>query len=257
MNREKKEEFWGNRESFLEDFEEKMKLEEFSGTEVMDDVEERRNMQEPVSAAGEEETDPVELIIDPLVEKTRLAGEYLRGILMHMGLEARIIVEIKGRSIHIDIEGAEPGLVIGHRGQNLDALQHLVNRLINPGSDDMIPVTVDSDDYRKRRSNQLEHMVRQITKDVLSSGEEIVTDPMTPSERRLFHIAASHIRGIRTESFGNGFFQPIRVYPARESRNGNRRYTQDRNRHFEDPYNRYDPDSGNEDMSGEPYSQYE
>ena len=156
----------------------------------------------------------IEILVDQTINRAFSASESLKGVLLRMGLSGRIAVNIRHGSIHLEILGAEPGLVIGHRGQNLDALQHLINRMVNKDSDDLVPVTVDADNYRIRRHQQLEKLVRSVSREVLDSGKTIITDPMTPSERRLFHIAANKVRGVRTTSFGNGFFQPIKVFPA-------------------------------------------
>lgn len=156
----------------------------------------------------------IEILIDQTISRAFSASEYLKGVLLRMGLSGRIAVTVRHGSVHLEILGAEPGLVIGHRGQNLDALQHLINRMVNRDSDNLVPVTVDADNYRGRRLQQLEKLVRTVSREVLDSGKTIVTDPMTPSERRLFHIAANKVNGVRTTSFGSGFFQPIKVFPA-------------------------------------------
>ncbi len=156
----------------------------------------------------------IEILVDQTINRAFSASEYLKGILLRMRLSGRIAVNVRHSSVHLEILGAEPGLVIGHRGQNLDALQHLINRMVNKDSDDLVPVTVDADNYRVRRHQQLEKLVRSVSREVLDSGKTIITDPMTPSERRLFHIAANKVRGVRTTSFGNGFFQPIKVFPS-------------------------------------------
>lgn len=156
----------------------------------------------------------IEILIDQTISRAFTASEYLKGVLLRMGLSGRIAVNIRHGSIHLEILGAEPGLVIGHRGQNLDALQHIINRMVNKDTDDLVPVTVDADNYRGRRLQQLEKLVRSVCREVLDYGKTVVTEPMTPSERRLFHIAANRIHGVRTSSFGSGFFQPIKVFPA-------------------------------------------
>jgi spoIIIJ-associated protein len=153
----------------------------------------------------------VEIVLDSILARLYEAAEFLQGVLLRMGLSGRIAVMLTNDSIHMNIMGAEPGLIIGHRGQNLDALQHLVNRIVNRNSEDLVPVTVDSDDYRQRRQQQIERMVATIGKEVLDSGNSVITDPLTPSERRLFHIAAGKFKKIHTSSLGDGFFQPIKV----------------------------------------------
>jgi predicted RNA-binding protein Jag len=175
---------------------------------------------EPVVGPDPETGEPrVEIVWDMLIARADEASKYLKGILLHMRLSGSISVTIQQGTIILNIQGAEPGLVIGHRGQNLDALQHLVNRMANNNAEDMIPITVDSDDYRHRRHQQLERMVHTIGREVSATGESIITEPLTPSERRVFHIAATRINGIRTSSFGDGFFQPIKVSPGSSQRN--------------------------------------
>ncbi len=178
---------------------------EFGGDEYPEDI-----------LGPDPETDEprIEIIVDPLISKAYAASEFLRGVMLRMGLSGRIATTIRHGAIYLEITGAEPGLVIGHRGQNLDALQHLVNRMVNKQSQDIVSVTVDSDEYRSRRHNQLEQMVRTIANEVMGNGVPVVTEPLTPSERRLFHIAADQLKGVHTESFGSGFFQPIKVSSA-------------------------------------------
>ncbi|HPQ42391.1 MAG TPA: KH domain-containing protein, partial [bacterium] len=77
----------------------------------------------------------VEIIVDPTITRAFDASNYLKGVLLRMKLSGRIEVHVNHGAIHLEILGAEPGLVIGHRGQNLDALQHLVNRMVNKDSD--------------------------------------------------------------------------------------------------------------------------
>ncbi len=201
--------------------------------------------------------------MDPLIEKSQSAAKYLQGIMLQMRLSGRIAVTIRDGSIYLEIIGAEPGLVIGHRGQNLDALQHLVNRMVNQNTDEVVPVTVDSDEYRDRRHQQLQRMVRDISQEVADSGQPSITEALTPSERRLFHMAANRVKGIRTSSFGNGFFQPIKVYPIhpqqrRESKSygnpGRRPPHKHRRHHLFSPDYTYRPDYPEPDNS---YNEYE
>ncbi|MBN1552300.1 KH domain-containing protein [bacterium] len=171
-------------------------------------------------------TPRVEIMMDPLFDTARDAADFLQGTLLRMGLSGRVAVSFRPGSVYLNITGAEPGLVIGHRGQNLDALQHLVNRAVNKNTNELTPVTVDSDDYRTRRLQQVERMAHSIIREVSDSGESIVTEPLTPSERRLFHIAANRARGIKTASLGDGFFQPIRVVPSFNSRQSHANFRQ-------------------------------
>ena len=154
----------------------------------------------------------VEVSIDPIFEKVKEAAAALKGILIRMNLSGRINATIKKDTIYLEIKSSEPGLIIGHRGQNLDALQHLVNRIVNNSNNEIVPITVDADDYRDRRFQQLTQMVSSAVDEVSATGKTVLTEPLTPSERRLFHMTAGDIGGVRTISFGSGFFQPIKVF---------------------------------------------
>lgn len=140
----------------------------------------------------------LELVPDALEEAER----FLQDVLSNMGLQASIEVrEAKDRTI-FDIKGSELGIVIGRRGQTLDALQYLVNVVANRYSDEHVRVVLDAENFRKRRRETLENLAIRLAKRVSRTGQEIVLEPMSPLDRKVIHSVLQNHAKVITYSKG-------------------------------------------------------
>ncbi len=116
----------------------------------------------------------------------------------------------------VDIQGDDLGLLIGRRGDTLQALQYLVNLVVNRRHDQVhSAVTIDVEQYRKRREMQLVDLAERMGERVRRTGSSITLEPMTPAERRIIHIALSEAEGLETNSIGEGENRKV-VISARE-----------------------------------------
>lgn len=104
----------------------------------------------------------------------------------------------------IDIHGEDAGLLIGHRGETLRALQFLVNLSLGRGEGHATGVALDVEGYRERRARQLAALANRTAQRVVSSGGAIALDPMPPADRRVIHAALSDYGGVETQSEGEG-----------------------------------------------------
>lgn len=123
----------------------------------------------------------------------------------------------------IDIHGEDAGLLIGHRGETLRALQFLVNLSLGRGEGLSTAVALDVEGYRERRARQLSALANRAASRVVSSGGAFALDPMSPADRRIIHATLADYDGVETQSEGEGPDRRVVISatgPAREPRRG-------------------------------------
>jgi spoIIIJ-associated protein len=160
------------------------------------------------------ETRPVK-IIDP--KQIAQAKEVLEEILRRMPVEISVEASSSDGAIHLDIKGDGSGLLIGKKGQTLDSLQYLVNKIINkenaPG--EKTEVTVDTENYRLRKKENLREMALKVSQKAKKTLRPVSLNPMPPHERRIVHLILAEDREVYTKSYGEGPLRRIIVYPRR------------------------------------------
>lgn len=132
------------------------------------------------------------------------AVAYLRTILKNFDCEAvEIKVAVREDCTHIMLEGEGLGVIIGHRGETLDALQYLIGLAAN-GAGGYYKVSLNIGDYRQRREQTLIALANKVSEQVLRTGRNRTLEPMNPYERRIIHTAVQAIDGVVSNSFGEG-----------------------------------------------------
>jgi spoIIIJ-associated protein len=139
-----------------------------------------------------------------LDEQAEVAEEFLAGLLERMGISADLDHHIVDGVMYVDILGGEEGmgLLIGRHGQTLDALQDIVRSAVQRRTEQRCRITVDVEDYRKRRRSQLARRARDAAARVRRTGRPERLDPMSPYERKIVHDAAGEVGGVETSSEG-------------------------------------------------------
>ncbi|MEE8442145.1 MAG: RNA-binding cell elongation regulator Jag/EloR [Dehalococcoidia bacterium] len=112
----------------------------------------------------------------------------------------------------IDIQGEDSGLLIGKRGETLQAFQLLVNLVLGPRESHPL-VVVDVEQYKERRSRSLQALALRVADRVATNGQSITLEPMPPAERRVIHIALADHPDVMTESTGDGQQRKVSVMP--------------------------------------------
>ena len=115
----------------------------------------------------------------------------------------------------IDVHGEDSGLLIGKRGETLQAFQFLVNMALNKSMQSHPVVVVDVEKYKERRSKSLEALASRVAERVAKSGRPITLEPMPPSERRVIHLALANHSSVTTESVGEGQQRKVTVMMRR------------------------------------------
>ena len=107
----------------------------------------------------------------------------------------------EGRVV-ITMSGPNMGILIGRRGDTLDALQYLTSLYINKVSDEYVKIVLDTENYRAKRKETLVKLARRLGSQVVKSGESITLEPMSPGERRIIHSTLQNNKLIQTVSIG-------------------------------------------------------
>ncbi len=155
---------------------------------------------------------PVEL--EPQVEKkpvddenSKKIIEFISGLLVHIGAEEDSAVKVElGEEDHYyaEVSGAKMGVLIGRRGETLDAAQYLCGLVINKGrSGDKLRITIDTENYRAKRIRTLQNLAEKNAEKALKYKRNITMEPMSPYERRIIHAALTGRENITTFSVGS------------------------------------------------------
>ena len=166
------------------------------------------------------------------------AVEYLQGILSGMGAEKiEIGAEETEDGVVLNISGEDSGVVIGHHGETLDALQYLVGMAANRVCEKYYRVTMNVGDYREKREGTLCALAKRIAKKAITNGRRYSLEPMNPYERRIIHTAVQEMEGVTSWSEGSDMERHVVIGPEggsqRSERGGrnNRERSENRNGH--------------------------
>ena len=147
----------------------------------------------------------------------KICEKFLQEVLQAMGMgEVTIVSSIDEEgALAIEMSGDNMGILIGKRGQTLDSLQYLTNRVANKSQDGYVRVKLDTEDYRKRRKQTLENLAKNIAYKVKRSRKPISLEPMNPYERRIIHSALQADDRVSTHSEGEEPYRRVVVTPNR------------------------------------------
>ncbi|MDN0042847.1 RNA-binding cell elongation regulator Jag/EloR [Mediterraneibacter glycyrrhizinilyticus] len=158
----------------------------------------------------------------PVKEKQELAKveeqtikaveEFVKDTLKAMNMEVEITSSIdEDGALCVDMKGEHMGILIGKRGQTLDALQYLANRVANKHQDGYVRVKLDTENYRARREETLKHLAKNIAHKVKRNRRPVALEPMNPYERRIIHSALQSDPYVTTHSEGEEPYRKVVV----------------------------------------------
>jgi spoIIIJ-associated protein len=168
-----------------------------------------------------EEEEPIVPVIledvegSPITEEARSeAVAFVQGVLSDMGIKG----EVKGYKLvdrlHIQIESDSGGLLIGRKGETLEALQYLTDLVINRKLEARIRIVLDTENYRDRKRHRVIDMAKEAAKDAVRTRRAVALPPMNPAERRIVHTALGEDTRVTTKSEGEGNRRRVVVHPA-------------------------------------------
>ncbi|BCG61705.1 RNA-binding cell elongation regulator Jag/EloR [Paenibacillus sp. URB8-2] len=139
---------------------------------------------------------------NPVEEAYQEAVGFIVDVAGSMGLQVEVEVVHGKDAATLQISGPDLGLLIGRRGQTLDALQYLVNIVANRYSDSFIRLVLDAENFRERRKKTLEDLADRLAGRVVRTRKEVVLEPMSPQERKIIHSRLQDHRQVNTFSKG-------------------------------------------------------
>ncbi len=147
------------------------------------------------------------------------AASFLEGVFERMNIDAACLTEEEdSKLVKIKIEGKDTAVLIGWRGETLDALQYLTSLVINRERETYQKVMLDAENYRKKRELTLEKLARRLASNVIKSGKPVTLEPMNPYERRIMHATLQPNPKVETYSEGE---EPHRKVVIKKKRNQN------------------------------------
>lgn len=136
-------------------------------------------------------------------DRRQVARRLIRDVLAAMSLEVTIGTEEREGATVFNLEGPDLGILIGRRGQTVDALQYLVNLAANRiGEGEKARIIIDVEGYRRRREETLQRLAERLAERVRRSGQSVVLEPMSAQERRVIHLALQDNQYVGTQSEG-------------------------------------------------------
>lgn len=176
--------------------------------------------EKPVEKPAEKAEEPKkEVELAKVEEQTIEACEkFIKDVMNAMGMEdVKVTSSVdEDGALAINMDGAHMGILIGKRGQTLDSLQYLTNRVANKMQDGYVRVKLDTEDYRRRRKETLENLARNIAGKVKRTRRAVVLEPMNPYERRIIHSALQSDPAVSTHSEGEEPYRRVVVTLVRK-----------------------------------------
>jgi spoIIIJ-associated protein len=154
---------------------------------------------------------PAEPLDDATVERARAVLEQIVAL---TGIDASVAARNDVDHATLDLDGDTSGLLIGRKGQMLDALEYVVSRIVGKDSGRSIHVTVDSQGYRARRQASLEEMAMRMSQEARRRRRPVRLPDLTSRERRIVHMVLRDQRGITTRSSGEGDERTLVILPS-------------------------------------------
>jgi spoIIIJ-associated protein len=117
------------------------------------------------------------------------------------------------RPLLVDVRGSDLSILIGRKGETLQALQYITRLIVAKELGHSEAVVIDVEGYRERRERQLRQLARRMAGQAVDSGRTMTLEPMSPAERRIIHIELRDHQNVRTESVGEGDRRKVTIIP--------------------------------------------
>jgi spoIIIJ-associated protein len=153
------------------------------------------------------------VIQDPMEEKKEKAQKFLTEMLRLAKIPSLVGAELIDKKIFLTIQGDGSGLLIGKKGQTLDALQYLVSKMINQNPEERIPIIVDTENYRHRREAKLAMLAQKLGGQAKRQKKSIATEPLNPQERRVIYLTLQNYPDLTAKSEGEGKLKKVIISP--------------------------------------------
>ncbi len=168
-------------------------------------------------------------------------AEYIKSMVLALGMTECSVKEMSNEEeIYFELDcGDDYGIIIGKRGETLDAIQYLARMVANRGSQSYKRVSINVGNYRAKREETLKILARKTAMRAVRQGRSISLEPMNPYERRIIHTAVQDVEGATSQSIGSDLDRRVVISPVENAKNGgnrNRNGGRDRRREKKEAY---------------------
>ena len=174
---------------------------------------------EEVTVASEDvppSTDPETTAPNTREEEIAIAKEALENILALIPMEGITVTgKLEDGSVNLNIDGDKTGLLIGRKGKTLDALQFIVNKIVNKSLEKRSRVIIDSENYRRRRQEFLVQMALKMGDKAKKIKRPVATNLLNPHDRRIVHLALRDDDELGTKGKGEGILKKVVIIPKK------------------------------------------
>ncbi|WP_022666456.1 RNA-binding cell elongation regulator Jag/EloR [Desulfospira joergensenii] len=186
-------------------------------------VEEALELEEDEEEAGDppppprEPRPPAEPPVDVTQESVDLGREALQKMADLITDDATVEAETDQDRLTLKIEGGNAGILIGRKGQTLDAMQFLTDKIINRKSEARVRVKVDIEGYMETRKSNLKHLAFKMAEKAKKTGRPATINQMSAQDRRIVHLALKDDTSVRTQSMGDGYYRRLVIFPKKKN----------------------------------------
>jgi spoIIIJ-associated protein len=167
-----------------------------------------------ISAPRTPEARPSAALSDNQAAET--AKKTLQDILRLLEVEATVELKEDSERILLNIQGDGSGLLIGRKGQTLDAMEYLINKIVHKDAEDKKRIVVDTENYRFRREDSLVNLAQRLGEKAKRLGRPVTISPMSAHDRRIIHLALEDDKALRTWSTGTGLYRKVIISPEKK-----------------------------------------
>jgi spoIIIJ-associated protein len=164
--------------------------------------------------------EPITITDHPKIEATDIVNygkQSLTKIITQISPDATVSLTQEGDTILFNIAGGDSGMLIGKRGQTLEAIQYLLEKMINKKSEERLRVAVDVEGYLEKRKLNLQQMASRMAEKAKRINKPVTIGQMNPHDRRIVHIHLKNESGIRTQSLGGGYYRKLMIFPKKQN----------------------------------------
>ena len=170
-----------------------------------------------VEAQQPEEDEEEEEIIPVTQASIDLGIEALQKMADLITDGSRVEAEANGDRLTLRIEGGNTGILIGRKGQTLDAMQFLTDKIINRQSEARVRVKVDIEGYMETRKENLRQLAFKMAEKAKKTGRPATINQMSAQDRRIVHLALKDDSRVRTQSMGDGYYRRLVIFPKKKN----------------------------------------
>jgi spoIIIJ-associated protein len=155
---------------------------------------------------------------DELSDPVELARTTLQKILDFITVDSTISIERQADTIYLNVAGGNPAVLIGKRGQTLEAIQYIVEKVVNKQNKKRVRLRIDVAGYLKNRRENLQNLASRLAQKAKISGKPVSVGMLNAYDRRIVHVALKSDQDVKTRSIGEGFTRKLMIYPKKNGR---------------------------------------